>query len=348
MISPPTEDPSVRAADAVARDLGAELDTGLTSQEAAHRLAAFGPKRITPVPRRSTWRRVLAHFKDPLVYLLLAAVAIAFIAWVIEGRAGWPVDAIIIAMVVMINAALGYAQEARAEEAVAALARMTAVTCAVVRDGRMIRVGSREVVRGDVMVLAEGDAVAADARLVEATSLRVQEASLTGESESVLKDVATLPNAVAPGDRLNMVFKGTGRRAGNGPCRGHGHRHGYRDGIDCRDAGGTEEAPTPLQEEISRLGKMLGIVVVGISVVVVTTILLISDIRGAGDVIEVLLLRRVAGGGRRARRTPGHPVRGARPGRTAHGPGTTPSSRNSRRWKRWVRPPLSPPTRPAH
>jgi magnesium-transporting ATPase (P-type) len=282
--------PSVQSATAVASALGTNLDGGLSAREAVHRLALYGPNTLRVAPRLAGWRRVLTHFQGPLVYLLLAAITIAVVAWFIEGRPGWPVDAIVIALVVLINGALGYLQEARAEQAVAALARMIAVTCTVLRDGSLIRIPSREVVRGDVLALAEGDAVAADARLVEATSLRVLEASLTGESESVLKDAATLPALVALGDRLNMVFKGTEI------VQGAGHAVVTATGMDTEMGAiaamleATEEAPTPLQQEIARIGKMLGIVVVGISLVVVTTILLISDIRDIGDVIDVLLL----------------------------------------------------------
>ncbi|MEP7314974.1 MAG: cation-translocating P-type ATPase, partial [Pseudomonadota bacterium] len=284
------DDPSVEAAVEVASALGTDLDTGLTAQEAARRLAVNGPNKIRAAPRLARWRRVLAHFQDPLVYLLLAAVTIALVAWLIEGRAGWPVDAIVIALVVLINGVLGYLQEAKAEEAVAALAKMTAVTCSVVRDGTTMRIPSRKVVRGDVLVVAEGDAVAADARLVEATALRVQEASLTGESESVLKDATTLPGAVALGDRLNMLFKGTAVTQGTGRAVVTATGMDTQVGSIAAMLEATAEAPTPMQREISRIGKVLGIAVVGIAVLVVTTILLISDIRSAGDVIDVLLL----------------------------------------------------------
>ncbi len=278
------------AADAVARALGTNLETGISAQEAAHRLATHGPNTLRPAPRRARWRRVLAHFQDPLVYLLVAAVVIALVAWGVEGRVGWPMDAIVITLVVLINGVLGYAQQSKAEEAVAALARMTAATCSVIRDGKTIRVPSREVVRGDVLVLAEGDAVAADARLFEATSLRMQESSLTGESESVLKDVATLPNAAALGDRLNMIFKGTAVAQGAGRAVVTATGMDTEIGSIAAMLEATAETPTPLQQEISRIGRLLGIVVIGISVVVVATVLLISDIRGVGDVVDVLLL----------------------------------------------------------
>src|SRR5690606_37802074 len=127
----------------------------------------------------------------------------------IEGRHGLPVDAVVIALIVVLNAVLGYVQEARAENAVAALAKMTAVTSAVIRDGQLLRVPSDRLVRGDLLVLGEGDAVGADARLLQAAALRVQEASLTGGSEAVRKEPATLGDEVGLTDRRNMVFKGT-------------------------------------------------------------------------------------------------------------------------------------------
>ena len=111
------DDPSVKDADDVATALGADLENGLTAQEASRRLSEYGPNELRSAPQRPAWRRVLAHFQDPLVYLLLAAIAIALVAWVIEGTKGWPVDAIVIAAVVLLNAVLGYVQEARAQDA---------------------------------------------------------------------------------------------------------------------------------------------------------------------------------------------------------------------------------------
>jgi len=284
------DDPSVKDADEVARTLGADLDNGLTSQEVSRRLAQDGPNELRSASRRPAWRRALSHFHDPLVYLLLAAVAIALVAWVIEGMVGWPVDAIVIALVVVLNAVLGYLQEAKAENAVAALARMTAVTSAVLRDGQLLRVPSAGLVRGDLLVLGEGDAVGADARLVQASTLRVQEASLTGESEAVLKDAATLSASAALGDKLDMVFKGTAVAQGTGRAVVTATGMNTEMGSIAEMLEATEEEPTPLQKEVARIGRMLGIAVVIIAVVVVGTILLISDIRSAADVIHVLLL----------------------------------------------------------
>jgi len=274
----------------VARALGTDLERGLAADEAGRRLARDGPNELRAAPPVPAWRRFLAQFRDPLVYLLLAAIVIALAAWLVEGRAGWPADAIVIAFIVVANAVLGYVQEARAESAVAALARMTAVTSAVVRDGEIVRVPSAGLVRGDLLALGEGDAVGADARLARAESLRVQEASLTGEAEAVLKDAATLPGPAVLGDRLDMVFKGTAVVQGTGRAvvTATGMRTEMGSIAGMLEA--AREEPTPLQKEVARVGRMLGIAVVGIALVVVATVLALSEIRGPADVIAVLLL----------------------------------------------------------
>ena len=277
-------------AEEVARAFGADIEEGLTSPEASRRLSQNGSNELRAAPRAPTWRRVLSQFRDPLVYLLLAAVVIALVAWVIEGLVGWPVDAIVIAIIVLLNGVLGYVQEAKAQNAVAALARMTAVTSAVVRDGQLLRVPSAELVCGDLLVLGEGDAVGADARLVLATSLRVQEASLTGESEAVIKNTVRLREPVALGDRLDMVFKGTAVAQGTGRAVVTATGMNTQMGSIAAMLDATTEEPTPLQKEVERIGRMLGIAVVIIAVVVVGTILLVSNIRSAADVIDVLLL----------------------------------------------------------
>ena len=289
------DDPSIMDADGVGSLLGTDLENGLTSKEAARRLAEDGPNELRGAPPVPVWRRILAQFQDPLVYLLLGAVVISLLAWSFgsspgEGRHGWPVDAIVIALIVVLNAVLGYVQESRAQNAVAALARMTAVTSAVVRDGQMVRLPSTELVRGDILVLGEGDSVGADARLVQAASLRVQEASLTGESEAVLKDLATLAGPVALGDRRNLVFKGTAVAQGTGRAVVTATAMETEMGAIAGMLEATEEEPTPLQVEVGRIGRMLGLAVVVIAVIVVATVLLISEIRSAADVVTVLLL----------------------------------------------------------
>jgi len=287
-------DASVMEAAAVAAALGVDVEAGLSAQEAASRLAQHGPNELRAAPPVPAWRRVLAQFQDPLIYLLLAAVAVALVAWWVEGTdaqgRGWPVDAMVIAAVVLLNAVIGHVQEAKAQNAVAALAKMTAATAAVLRDDKPQRVPSAELVRGDVLVLAEGDAVGADARLFQATSLRVQEAALTGESDAVLKSTATLPQPAALGDQLDMVFKGTAVAQGTGQAVVTATGMDTQMGQVAALLEATAEEPTPLEKEVARIGRTLGMAVVAIAIVVVGTILLISEIRNTADVVHVLLL----------------------------------------------------------
>ena len=284
------DDACVRDADDVAKALGVNAETGLTSQEALRRLSEYGPNELRVAAKRPVWRRILSQFQDPLVYLLLAAVVVTLIAWMIEGLAGCPVDAIVIAAIVILNGILGYMQEAKAENAVAALARMTAATSAVLRDGQVMRVPSATLVRGDVLLLGEGDAVGADARLLRASSLRVLEASLTGESEAVLKDAATLPGPAAIADQPNVVFRGTAVAQGNGLAVVTATGMQSQMGSIAEMLEATHEEPTPLQVEMRRVGRMLGIAVLIITAVVVATVFLVSDIRSATDVVAVLVL----------------------------------------------------------
>jgi P-type Ca2+ transporter type 2C len=284
------EDPSTHDVTDMAKSLGTDLERGLGSEEAARRFAEDGPNEVRAAQRSSVWYRLLSQFQDPLIYLLLTAILVATIAWFIEGLIGWPVDAIVIAIIVVLNAVLGFVQEAKAENAVAALTRMTAVTSSVVRDGHTMRIPSMQLVRGDVLVLGEGDAVGADARLAQASALRVQEASLTGESEAVLKDAATLHAPAALADRLNMVFKGTAVAQGTGRAVVTATGADTQMGAIAEMLEATREEPTPLQREVSQIGRMLGIAVVVIAIVVVGTILLLQDIHSTSDVTTVLLL----------------------------------------------------------
>ena len=275
-------------------EIAAALETdpgrGLSPAQARARLERFGPNRLEAAERVPEWRKLLGQFANPLIYLLLAAVVVSLVAWVLEGGEAAPYDAIVIAAIVLANAVLGYVQEARAEQAVAALQRLAAATAGVLRDGREERIPAAEVVPGDVLLLAEGDAVAADGRLLEASSLTVAEASLTGESEPVLKDVAPLDGAVELGDRVNMVFSGTAVARGRGRAVVTATGMSTEMGNVARLLGRTREQRTPLQGEVDRIGRMLGIAVIAIAVVVVTAILLTSDIDTASDVVSVLLV----------------------------------------------------------
>ena len=274
----------------IATDLDADIRNGLTSAAAADRLARHGRNELDAAEIVPRWRKLLDQFADPLIYLLLGAVVVSLVAWIIEGAEGVPFEVVVILVIVLLNAVLGYVQEARAEQAVAALQRMTATTATIVRDGRDERIAAAEIVPGDVMLLAEGDAVSADARLVEAASLQVAEASLTGESEAVLKEVAQIAAPAGLGDRTNMVFKGTAVTRGRGRAIVTATGMATEMGHVAELLGRTAEERTPLQREVDRIGRMLGLVVIAIAVVVVGAILLTADIQEASDFVDVLLV----------------------------------------------------------
>jgi P-type Ca2+ transporter type 2C len=279
-----------RDVEEVAGRLGGDLRVGLTDVEARRRLVEGGPNELArsrPVP---TWRKILGHFQDPLIYLLLVAVAISVAVWLAEGAEGAPVDALVIGVIVVANAVLGYVQERRAEQAVAALQQMTAASATVVRDGSPRRVPATEVVVGDLLLLEEGDTVAADGRLADATALKVSEASLTGESEPVLKDARRLPEQSGLADRTDMVYSGTAVVQGTGRAVVTATAMGTEMGQIADLLSATTESPTPLEQEMAGVGRMLGLAVVGIAVVVMGTLLLTSEINSSDDVVTVLLL----------------------------------------------------------
>jgi potassium/sodium efflux P-type ATPase len=274
----------------VAAELGADPVHGLSSEEAAARLRRFGPNRLeaaAPVPE---WRKFLGHFADPLIYLLLGAVVVSLVVWLVEEGDGIPFEAIVISVIVIANAILGYVQEAKAEQAVAALQRMAAATAGVIRDGHQQRIEAEAVVPGDLLLLSEGDAVAADARLLEAASLSVSEASLTGESEAVAKEVAALPEPAGLADRVNMVFDGTAVTRGRGRAIVTATGMATEMGNIARLLVSTEEARTPLQREVDHIGRALGLAVLVIAAVVVAAIMLTSDVATTSDVVGVLLV----------------------------------------------------------
>src|ERR671918_87606 len=286
----PPADPSLAGGAEVAGSLGSDPAKGLTSVEAAERLARAGPNRLDPEPEVPAWRKFLAQFADPLIYLLLAAVVVSLVAWVLEGGDGVPFEAIVIAVIIVANAVLGFVQERRAEEAVVALQRMAAPHATALRDGQELRIPAEEVVPGDILVLGEGDAVSADGRLLQVASLAVAEASLTGESEPVLKASSPLPEPAPLGDRVNMVFSGTAVTRGRGRAVVTATGMRTESGRIAFLPGSPQEQSPPLQRELDRVGRLLGTAVIAIAAVVVAAILLTSDVQDGGDLVEVLLL----------------------------------------------------------
>ncbi|GAB2533622.1 cation-translocating P-type ATPase [Brachybacterium huguangmaarense] len=274
----------------VAGALAVDPQRGLDAREVEERRARFGGNELHGTARPPAWRRFLAQFADPLVYLLLVAVVISFAAWWIEGAEGAPVDVIVILAILVLNAVLGFVQENKAEDAVAALADMTAAGATVLRDGRLATVEATDLVPGDVLVLSEGDSVGADARLMEATSLQVQESALTGESAAVTKAVDPVDADASIGDRTGMVFKGTAVVSGVGRAVVTATGMRTEMGRIATMLDETESEPSPLDREISRISRMLGIAVVAIAVVVMAAMILVNGARSLEELVEVLLL----------------------------------------------------------
>ncbi|WP_424353294.1 cation-translocating P-type ATPase [Methanosarcina mazei] len=277
-----------------AKEVISSLDTdarnGLSVGEAGERLKKYGKNELMaekPVP---AWRKFLAQFHDVLVILLLVATLISAGMWLYERDSALPYEAIAIFAVVLLNAIMGYVQQARAEEAMAALRQMTAAQASVVRDGKRQNIPATEIVPGDIIVIEEGNTIPADARVLQSTALQTAEAALTGESLPVLKDDLPITEEVGLGDRDNMIFSGTIA------VYGHGRAVVTATGMQTemgRIAGMLKETPvetTPLQKELQRVGKMLGIIVVAIAVVIIATILLVEDVHGFSALFDVLIL----------------------------------------------------------
>ena len=230
--------------------LRSDVRHGLSAAEAHQRARHHGPNALPEAPRPPWWRVFLRQLASPLIYILFAASLLA----VALGHLG---DAVGILGVVALNAVLGSLQEGRAERSMAALRRLAALQVSVVRDGREQRIEARELVPGDLLVLAAGDAVAADARLIEQAQLQMAEAALTGESVPVPKSVETLPEATALADRHDMVFAGTHVTAGR--ARAVVTATGVHTEVG-RIAGMTESAAeprTPLERRIEHFGRAL-------------------------------------------------------------------------------------------
>ncbi len=277
-----------------ANDLVTALRTdrhrGLTAEEARSRLDRVGRNELEGRPPTPAWRRFLSQFQDVLVILLLVATAVSVVVWVYERDAPLPYEAIAIFAVVLLNATMGYVQEARAEAAVAALRAMSAADATVVRDGERRSVAAAEVVPGDIILVEEGDTIPADARLLESAALQVTEAALTGESLPVTKHTAPIGEDVEIGDRDNMIFSGTAATYGHGTALVTAT--GMRTEMG-RIAGLLEETAdeaTPLQRELDRTGKILGLVVVAIAIIMIVTIVLVEDVRSVAGLSDVLIL----------------------------------------------------------
>lgn len=266
------------SADEAARRLGSDLQRGLSQEEAARRLRQFGPNELAEKPRPSIWALLLGQFNNFLIIILLVASIISILL-------GEFIDAGAIVAIVILNAVLGVIQESKAEEALAALKKMAAPEAHVLRDGHLISILAREVVPGDVVMLETGNYVPADVRLVESVNLRIEEASLTGESVPAKKEAGALLPADAPlGDRQNVAFMSTLVTYGRG--RGVVVATGMRTQIGRIAAmiQEVEEEPTPLQQKLDQLGKWLGIA----ALVICGVIFLVGVLRGI-SILEMFM-----------------------------------------------------------
>ena len=229
------------------------IENGLTNAEAAERLAEFGPNELVERGLKSPWRILWEQLTSTMVVILIiAAVVSAFL--------GDFKDSIAILAIVIVNAILGFRQEYRAEQAMAALKKMAVPTVKVRREGHVHEISARELVPGDIVLLETGNLVPADCRLLESTNLRVEEAALTGESVPVEKDADFVATSSAPlGDRLNMVFMGTVVTYGRG--LGLVVKTGMETelGNIATLIQATGQEATPLQRRLDQLGKGLAV-----------------------------------------------------------------------------------------
>ncbi len=265
----------------VLQDLGVDAG-GLSSAQARERLDKYGPNKLKEAEKPTLLQRFLAQLKDPMLIILMIAAAVSAATTVIdflqlpeprdfghltEGL----VEVGIILIVVLLNAILGVIQESKAEAAIEALQTMTAATCKVLRDGKMVVLHSDELVPGDIVILEAGDAVPADGRIIENASLKIEEAALTGESVPVNKLIDALNltaggDDVPLGDRKNMCYMGSTVVYGRGKAVITETGMNTEMGKIADALAAAKEEETPLQKKLDSLGKTLSFLVLGICV----------------------------------------------------------------------------------
>ena len=245
----------------VVEEIGSDLHKGLSDKEAAERLAKYGPNELKGKPHATIWEMLLEQFKDFLVLILIgASIVSAFV--------GEVADSLVIIVIVVLNAALGVFQEAKAEKAMEALQKMAAPNSKVIRDGNIQTVPSRELVVGDIVLLEAGDYVPADVRILESMNLKVEEASLTGESVPVEKETVAIDHEASLADRHNMGYMGTVVTYGRGKAVIIGTGMNTEIGKIAQMISSFEEQSTPLQEKLADFGKILGILCLAVCAVV--------------------------------------------------------------------------------
>jgi Ca2+-transporting ATPase len=236
-------------------------EKGLKEDEAKRRLEEFGPNLLREEKKRRLLQLIIDQFKDAFVIMLLFACALSYVI-------GEAVDAMMIAIIVVLCAVIGFFQEYRSEKALEALRKLTAPTARLMRDEEKVTVPSREVVPGDILLLEAGDRVPADARLFEVASLRTDEAPLTGESTPVEKSLSVLDLGTPVADRKNSVFMGThtifGRAKAVVTSTGMNTEFGEIAGA----VQAMEEKKTPLKSKLDVFAKRLGSIIIGLCVLI--------------------------------------------------------------------------------
>jgi len=247
-------------------------EEGLSAAEAQSRLEKNGKNKLVEPKRDSLIKKFFAEFADPMIIVLLVAAVLSAITAVYEGES--LADVFIILFVVVLNATLGVIQESKAEKAIDALKEMTSATSKVLRDGKIVIVKSEELVLGDVIILEAGDAVPADARIIECASMKVEEAALTGESVPVIKQAEAIADRgedVSLGDRKNMVYMGSTVVYGRGraivcACGMDTEMGKIADALTQ-----AQDESTPLQKKLSQLSRVLTFAVLGICILIFAT-----------------------------------------------------------------------------
>ncbi len=253
----PAEWHAISAAEAV-RLLRTDPSLGLSSDEAARRLQRHGPNRLPSAARRPAWRRLLLQFHSLLIYLMLAAGAIT-------AALGHFIDSAVLVSAVLVNAAIGFVQEGKAESALEAIRDLLSPHASVVRDGHRQTIDAAGLVPGDLVVLVSGDRVPADLRLVSARGVRADEAALTGESVATGKTTDPVDAAAPLGDRRGVLYSGTLLAAGSATGVVVATGRDTELGRIGTLLGGIESAETPLQRQVARFGRWLGASIIGLA-----------------------------------------------------------------------------------
>lgn len=293
--SPPTDtlaipNPHAQQPDDVVSALGTSAHKGLTETQAADRLKSHGRNELAHAKTTPLWRRVLRLLNEPLTYLLFVAIIVSTFAWVAEGRQGAPIDAIVIATVIILNTVIGLVQELKAADAVASLKQMTSLNATVTRDGHTQVIDATDLVPGDILQLSEGDAVPADARLLSCNGLMVAESALTGESVPVHKTVEAVAPDTPLADRVTMVYSGTAITQGSARAVVTGTGATSEIGQIAGMISTAETTSTPLQKEMAAVGKTLTIVVTAIALAVMATLYLVTADHSVASLVSILLL----------------------------------------------------------